>query len=214
MRLHRREEDHYYARRPKSKPRLALIRTHLRGHPFEFMTSSSVFSKKRVDSGTRLLIEAMTLPQRGDLLDLGCGYGPVGIAAATFNPNLHVTMIDVNERAAWLARENVKRNQIHNVEVRRGFLYEPVKNANFSSIVCNPPISAGMQVVKTIIKKAPEHLEQNGSFQIVVKSKIEGKRLQDELKTVFGNVNILDRKGGYRVLYSKKAKNRVSAISD
>ncbi|MCW3986451.1 MAG: class I SAM-dependent methyltransferase [Candidatus Bathyarchaeota archaeon] len=198
------EDEHYYAKQPKSKPQLGLIRTHLRGHFFEFLTSSSVFSKRRIDLGTRLLIESMILPKKGYVLDLGCGYGPVGIAAATFNSDLHVIMADVNERAVWLAKENAKRNRVDNVEIRHGFLYEPVENAKFAAILCNPPVSAGMQIVSPIITDAPKHLRENAVFQMVVRSKIGGKRLLNELKKTLGNVEVLARKSGYRVLLSKK----------
>jgi len=198
------EEDHYYTREPKSKVQLGLIQTYLRGRFFEFLTSSSVFSKKHIDLGTRLLIESMILPEKGCALDLGCGYGPVGIAAAVFQPNLHVVMVDVNERAVWLTRENAKRNNVDNVEVRRGFLYGPVANMRFDTILCNPPVSAGMQIVLPIVTGAYKHLKENGLFQLVVRSKIGGKRLLGELEKVFGNVRVLARKSGYRVLVSKK----------
>lgn len=205
MKRKRSKDEHYFIEEPKSKPRLGLIRTHLRGRLFEFLTSSSVFSKKRVDLGTRLLVESMVLPERGCVLDLGCGYGPVGIAAAVFNPHLRVVMVDVNERAVWLAKENAKRNSVVNVEVRRGFLYEPVENMKFAVVLCNPPVSAGMQIVLQIVSGAPEHLGEDGLFQIVVRSKIGGKRVSNELEKTFGSVEVLARKSGYRVLLSKKS---------
>lgn len=204
MKRKRSEDEHYYAKQPKSKHQLGLIRTHLRGHFFEFLTSSSVFSKKRIDLGTRLLIESMILPKKGCVLDLGCGYGPVGITAAMFNPDLHVIMTDVNERAIWLAKENAKRNRVGNVEIRRGFLYKPVENVKFRVVLCNPPVSAGMQIVSPMITDAPKHLREDAAFQMVVRSKIGGKRLLNELKKTFGNVEVLARKSGYRVLLSKK----------
>ena len=100
------KEDHYYTKQPKSQPRLGLVSTYLRGNYFQFQTSSSVFSKERIDLGTRLLIESMILPKAGKILDLGCGYGPIGIVAAVLNPDLHIVMVDINERAVWLAKEN------------------------------------------------------------------------------------------------------------
>lgn len=205
MKRKRSKDEHYYTEKPKSKPQLGLIRTHLRGRLFEFLTSSGVFSKKRVDLGTRLLIESMVLPEKGCVLDLGCGYGPVGIAAAVFYPYLRVLMVDVNERAVWLTRENTRRNSVDNVEVRRGFLYEPVENVKFNVILCNPPVSAGMQMVLPIVSGAPEHLGEDGLFQIVVRSKIGGKRVSNELEKTFGSVKVLARKSGYRVLLSKKS---------
>jgi 16S rRNA (guanine1207-N2)-methyltransferase len=204
MRKKGEELNHYFAEHPKSKMRLGIIHTHLRGIHFEFLTASGVFSKKRVDLGTRLLIESMVLPQEGCVLDIGCGYGAVGIAAATFNPNLRVMMVDVNERAVRLARQNAEKNYVSNVEVRRGYLYEPVKNLVFSCVLSNPPVSAGMETVKAMISEAPEHMASKALFQMVVKSKIGGKRLLMVFEEAFGNIEVLARKSGFRVLMSKK----------
>ncbi len=196
--------EHYFAAYPKSKARLGLIRTCLRGEPFEFLTSSSVFSKKRIDLGTRLLIESMVLPEKGDVLDVGCGYGAVGIAAAAFCPNLHVVMVDVNARAVWLARQNIELNRVGNVEVRYGYLYEPVRDLTFNCILSNPPVSAGMDTVKTIIVDAPRFMASSALFQMVVRSKIAGKKLPSIFEETFGNVEVLARKSGYRVLMAEK----------
>jgi len=204
MRKKGEELNHYFAEHPKSKMRLGIIHTHLRGIHFEFLTASGVFSKKRVDLGTRLLIESMVLPQEGYVLDIGCGYGAVGIAAAIFNPNLRVIMVDVNERAVRLARQNAEKNYVSNVEVRRGYLYEPVKDLVFNCVLSNPPVSAGMETVKAIISEAPEHMASKALFQMVVKSKIGGKRLLMVFEEAFGNIEVLARKSGYRVLMSKK----------
>jgi len=195
--------NHYFSRRPVSKQRYGLIRVHLRGRFFEFLTASGVFSKKRIDLGTRLLIESMILPEEGLALDLGCGYGAVGVVAAVLNPRLNVVMIDVNERAVRLARKNAKRNSASNVKFRCGFLYEPVGDMRFDVILSNPPLSAGMKIILPIIEQAPTHLTSNGVFQIVVRSKIGGKRLFQKMRETFGNVEVFARKSGYRVLVSK-----------
>ena len=196
--------EHYFVAQPKSKAKFGLIRTYLRNMDFEFLTSSGVFSKKRVDSGTRLLIESMVLPGEGYVLDVGCGYGAVGIAAAAFNPRLHIVMVDVNERAVRLAKQNIKINSVANAEVRQGHLYEPAEGLTFNCILSNPPVSAGMDIVKAIISEAPEHMASKALFEIVVKSKVGGKRLQMLFKEAFGNVAILARKSGYRVLIAEK----------
>lgn len=197
------KDEHYYTRQPKSRLKLGLIRTHLRGRFFEFLTSSSVFSKGRIDAGTQLLIETMVLPEKGDILDLGCGYGPLGIVVAALNPSLHVLMVDINERATWLARKNAKLNNV-GVEIRQGFLYEPIGEMKFDAILSNPPIRAGMETVLPIIRGAAEHLYKDGLLQLVVRSKTGGKRLSNELEKTFGNAKVLARKSGYRVLLSKK----------
>lgn len=203
----RRSSTHYFSEKPDVKPRYGIIRVHLRRRCFEFLTSSGVFSPNRIDLGTLLLIESMILPEKGCLLDLGCGYGPVGIAAAVFNPRLKVFMVDVNERAVKLAEENARRNLAENIEVRQGFLYEPVKDLKFEAIVCNPPISAGMKVVKPIIIEAPTHLLVGGLLEIVVRSKVGGKRITRFMKEAFGNVKVHARGSGYRVLISRKTQN-------
>jgi 16S rRNA G1207 methylase RsmC len=198
------ESDHYFVPKPKSKPKYGIIQTHLRGKPFKFLTASGVFSKKRVDLGTRLLIETMFLPESGNVLDMGCGYGAVGIAAAKFNPKLHVVMVDVNERAVRLARRNIELNHVYNAEARKGYLYEPVKDMLFNCILSNPPVSAGLTTVKAIISGAPQHMTEKAALQMVVKSKIGGERLLQIFEEALGNVTVLARESGYRVLMAEK----------
>jgi 16S rRNA (guanine1207-N2)-methyltransferase len=206
MRMPKKSEslDHYFAKHPKSKLKLGMIHTYLRGKPLKFLTASGVFSKKHVDLGTRLLIKSMVLPDEGCVLDVGCGYGAVGIAAATFKPNLSIIMVDVNERAVWLAKQNVEINCVDNVEVRQGYLYEAVKGLSFNCVLSNPPFSAGMETVKAIISDAPKHMKSKAPFQMVVRSKVGGKRLLAIIEEAFGNVDVLARESGYRVLVSER----------
>jgi 16S rRNA (guanine1207-N2)-methyltransferase len=195
--------NHYFVKHPKSKPKLGIIQTNLRGKTFKFVTSSGVFSKKRVDLGTRVLIESMVLPEEGLVLDLGCGYGAVGIAAAVLNPKVYVIMVDVNERAVWLAKQNIQLNNVCNAEVRKGALYDSVKEITFKTILSNPPVSAGMKTLKAIIADAPRHMTTKSNLQMVVRSKIWGKRLRSFFEEIFGNVKVLAIKSGYRVLIAE-----------
>jgi 16S rRNA (guanine1207-N2)-methyltransferase len=196
--------EHYFSAQPKSRPRYGLIRANLRGKAFEFLTASGVFSMAHIDLGTRLLIESMILPEKGNVLDIGCGYGAVGIAAAVFNPDLYVFMVDVNMRAVWLARQNIARNCLSNAEAKRGDLYDPVEGLIFDCVLSNPPVSAGMGTVKAIISEAPRRMSDGASFQMVLRSKIAGRRLCMFFEEAFGNVDVLARESGYRVLVSKK----------
>jgi 16S rRNA (guanine1207-N2)-methyltransferase len=196
--------EHYFVEHPKSKARFGLICTYLRGRPFEFLTASGIFSNSRIDPGTRLLIECMVLPESGYVLDMGCGYGPVGIAAAAFNPNLQVMLVDVNSRAVRVARQNIEKNCIVNAEVTRGSLYEPVEKLSFNCVLSNPPVSAGLKTVRAIICQAPKHMSDKGTFQMVVRSKVGGKRFSKFFEEAFGNVEILARESGYRILMSHK----------
>lgn len=200
----KRNAEHYFAALPKSKAKLGLIHTNLRGKTFTFLTASSVFSKKRVDTGTRLLIETMILPETGNVLDVGCGYGAVGIAAATFNPRLRVVMTDVNKRAVNLAKHNIEKNKATNAEARNGYLYETVEDLKFNCVLSNPPVSAGMETVKAIIAEALKVMANKATFQMVIKSKIGGKTLPSIFNETFGNSAVLARESGYRVLIAEK----------
>ncbi len=192
--------DHYFSSAPKCDDRFGIVRVNLRGRRFEFLTSSSVFSKRKVDLGTHVLIDAMVLPEKGNVLDIGCGYGAVGITAAALNPALHVVMTDVNMRAVRLARQNVQTNRVTNAEVRYGYLYEPVETLRFDCVLSNPPVSAGMDTVKAIISGAPKVLAVGGSFQMVIRSKIGAKTLPEAFCEAFGGCEVLARESGYRIL--------------
>jgi len=195
--------EHYFATLPKSEAKFGLVSTQLRGESFKFLTASSVFSKKQVDPGTRLLIEVMRLPQTGIVLDVGCGYGAVGIAVAASNMRLQVIMTDVNMRAVQLARRNIKINKVSNAEVRYGYFYQPVKETMFNCVLTNPPVSAGMETVKTIMTQAPKVMASGATFQMVIRSKIGSKTLPSILNDIFGNCEVLARKSGYRVLIAE-----------
>jgi 16S rRNA (guanine1207-N2)-methyltransferase len=166
MRKNPKRVEHYFSSAPQSHERFGLVRTSLCGKPFEFLTASSVFSKRKVDFGTRLLIESMVLSTVGCVLDIGCGYGVVGISAAKFNPELHVVMTDVNARAVRLAKKNLTLNKVTNAEVRYGFFYEPVENLKFNSVLSNPPVSAGMETVKAIVTGAPKVMAPEAGYKI------------------------------------------------
>jgi len=196
--------EHYYAEHPKSEPKFGLVCTRLRNKTFEFVTASGVFSTKRIDPGTRLLIETMILPEKGYTLDIGCGYGAVGIAAAAFNPKLHVILTDVNRRAVLLARRNIKKNRLSNAEARHGALYSPVEEVVFNCILSNPPVSAGMKTVEAVIRGALVAMASKATFQMVVRSKIGRKTLPLVFEETFGNVGVLARESGYRVIMAEK----------
>lgn len=194
--------EHYFSERPISAERRGLVKTRLRGMEFGFVTSSGVFSIRRVDRGTRLLVESMVLPDEGRVLDMGCGYGVVGVVAGRLVPGLEVWMTDINERAVSLARLNLDRNGVE-AEVRQGDLYESVGGMRFGVVLSNPPISAGLRrVVRPLVEGAVGHLEVGGSLQVVVQSRKGGKTLAAMMEDAFGGVEVLARGGGYRVLMS------------
>jgi 16S rRNA (guanine1207-N2)-methyltransferase len=197
--------SHYFSSKPSSKDERALIETILRGKHYSFFTSQGIFSAKRIDTGTRLLVENMVIPEKGDFLDLGCGIGVIGIIAAKESPGLCVHLTDINSRAVTLTRLNVERYSLKNCNVYEGNLYQPLIHKVFNVITSNPPISAGMHnVVFPMIDGAFEHLIDGGLLQLVIQTKKGGKMLEMYLNKVFGNHMVTKRKSGYRVLTSIK----------
>ncbi len=194
----------YFAKRPTSVRRPADLRVVIRGLPFTFRTDAGVFSRSELDRGTELLLEALDLGPCELILDLGCGYGAIGIAAARLSEGGHVILTDVNERAVALARANVATNGATNAEVRRGDLYEPVAGLSFDHIVCNPPIRAGRPVVDRIVTEAPEHLLDGGRLWLVARTKQGADSIRARMADAFGNASVVKRGGGYKVLRSVK----------
>jgi 16S rRNA (guanine1207-N2)-methyltransferase len=197
--------SHYFSPEPGSRLEKGVIESYLRGRRYSFLTATGVFSHKRIDNGTRLLVESMWLPKDGTLLDVGCGIGVIGVVAAVTEPGLRVTLTDVNSRATMLAEENVRRMGLGSVEVLTGDLYEPVGDRVYSTIVSNPPISAGMRkVVEPLVAGAVDHLLEGGLLQLVVQSNTGGRTLAGYLDTYFGGHTVVSRGSGYRVLVARR----------
>lgn len=196
--------EHYFTEKPTSEEKKGLLRTNLRGREFEFITSTGLFSYRSIDLGTRVLIENMYIPKKGRLLDLGCGYGPIGIVVAKVNPELEVYMTDINIRAVKFAKVNVEKNEV-DAKVLQGNIYEAVNNLMFDTIVSNPPVSAGMSdVVRPMVMGAKERLVNSGSLQMVMRYTKGGRTLESMMREEFGEAEVLAKEGGYRVFISTK----------
>ena len=116
---------HYYTNNVDAHSDEKSFNYRLRGYDFRFTTDVGVFSKKEVDFGSRLLIESFTVPEvEGDILDVGCGYGPIGLSLAKSYENRNIHMVDVNHRALELAKRNAKNNNILNVSIYESYCYE------------------------------------------------------------------------------------------
>lgn len=175
-----------------------------RGLRLRLSTDSGVFSRGGLDRGTELLLEALELGPCEMVLDLGCGYGILGIAAARLSDGGHTVLTDVNERAIGLARANLRANAVANAEVRVGDLYEAVPHMAFDHIVCNPPIRAGRSVVDRIVSEAPSHLLDGGRLWLVVRTRQGADSIRARMAKAFGNAEIVRRGSGYKVLRSTK----------
>ena len=194
--------SHYYSS-ARRKSLYILISDYIRGVTVEFETAAGLFSYEMVDKGTKLLLEVAEIPESGTVLDLGCGYGVIGIVLAKLNPRIRVYMVDISKEAVKLAKRNIKRNGVEDrVTVLLGDLYEPVKGMKFVAIYSNPPLAAGMDVVKRVITEAPNYLEPGGTLQIVVRKGAEA--VKKCMERTFGNVKQLASKEGYKVFLSRK----------
>ena len=195
----------YFETRPVSKRKPARISVTIRGHPFTFQTDSGVFSREGLDRGTELLLEAIEVGPCESMLDLGCGYGPIGIVAARLSEGGHVILTDVNERAVALARANIAANGLRNAEVRIGDVYAPVDDMLFDHILCNPPIRAGRGIVDRIIAEAPSHLLDGGNFWLVARTRQGADTIRLRMRNAFDNADVVKRGSGFKVLRSVKS---------
>jgi len=192
--------EHYFTKRPTSAPRPRLLRVFINGKEIRLKTSSGMFSPRRVDYATLLLIENMRLGEK--VLDLGCGYGPIGIAVAVSKPGCSVTMAEINERAAELTRDNLSLNRIFNATVIESDFFEKLEGEKFDTILMNPPMAAGLKKLFEVIAECKEHLEKRGTLQIVARHGKGGERVSGRMEEVFGNVETLAKGGGFRVYQS------------
>ena len=171
-----------------------------------FITDNGVFSKNTVDYGSRVLLTAVapTLTTAAKILDVGCGYGPIGLALAKSFPASQVDMVDVNNRALALCQRNATINKIKNVKIWPSNCYQDVEDVDYDAIISNPPVRAGKQVVHTILAEAYAHLLPGGTLTIVLQKKQGAPSAKKKMLEVFGNCTTLTRDKGYFILQSIK----------
>lgn len=191
----------YYAEMPDAAHDIHDLNVSLLGQSFHFYTDAGVFSKKMVDYGSQVLLNALDLERGKNLLDVGCGYGPLGISLAKVQ-GVQSTMIDINSRAIDLAKKNAERNGVV-AHIFQSNIYENVSE-KFDYIISNPPIRAGKKVVHEIIEGAFDHLNQGGSLTIVIQKKQGAPSAKVKMEDVFGNSEIIRKDKGYYILRSEK----------
>ncbi|MBQ8508096.1 MAG: class I SAM-dependent methyltransferase, partial [Clostridia bacterium] len=172
------------------------------GRQFRCTTDAGVFSRDGLDMGTRILLEALP-PLSGRILDLGCGWGPVGTALGSLYPEAEILLTDVNERAAELARRNLAANGVKNAAVVSGDGYEAV-DGQFDSIVLNPPIRAGKNVIYGMFEGALSYLKDGGALYIVIRKQQGAESAERFLQGIYANVERIAREKGYWVLKCRK----------
>ena len=189
----------YYAENPDAAHDIHELRVELLGQKMTFLTDAGVFSKKMVDFGSQLLLKCLEVNQGETVLDVGCGYGPLGLSLAKAY-GVQATMVDINNRALDLARKNAERNKVE-ATIFQSNIYEQVKG-KFDHVISNPPIRAGKQVVHEIIEKSKDFLGIGGDLTIVIQKKQGAPSAKSKMEDVFGNCEIVKKDKGYYILRS------------
>ncbi|HGF7300292.1 TPA: class I SAM-dependent methyltransferase [Enterococcus hirae] len=198
--------NHYYSQEPTTEHDFEQWSFELKGKNFQFVTDSGVFSRETVDFGSRVLIDTFNweeLPTDGKILDVGCGYGPIGLAIA-FASQRFVEMVDINSRAVELAQGNANRNGIKQVDIHQSNIYEAVHEETYAAIVSNPPIRAGKKVVHEILTEAYPRLKSGGTLTIVIQKKQGAPSAKSKMAETFGNAEIVHKEKGYYIIKSIK----------
>ena len=199
--------QHYFDEFPDAKVKIHTISESLRRHLYIFKTITGVFSFSKIDLGTKVLIENMILPEKpGIFLDLGCGYGPIGIVLSYKSPDSIVYLLDINKRAIWCAKENIQINLMNtkkNVFTLQGNYFEPIKKRNlqFDGIYMNPPLRQGRKDFLKLFDSIPDYLKPQGSFQFVIRKKMGASYILDYITKNYPNniTEILCKRSGYWV---------------
>lgn len=194
--------DHYYSADPVSASNPARISVRVDGREYLFNTDSGVFSKDRLDFGSALLIRSIERVD-GEALDLGCGWGAIGIVLAAQNPDAHFTLCDVNRRAVELARENIALNGVKNACAQESDGMSAL-SGSFKHIITNPPIRAGKTRIYSMFDEAFARLVPGGAITIVIRKQQGAPSALKYLEGIFGNAEVINRGSGYWIIRSKK----------
>lgn len=175
------------------------------GERYHLDSDDGVFSKNRLDEGTRLLLETIGKDDLGTkILDVGCGAGPIGLILARLDPKRQVTLCDVNERALILSRKNaLSLGVASQVEIVNSDVYLNIPSI-YDTIVSNPPIRAGKKVTYRIYDEASSHLGENGKLILVIRKQQGADSVRAHLETLFSKVCVRATKKGYRILIAQK----------
>ena len=196
--------DHYFSARPQSGHRYAEASYEYRGCALKFTTDAGVFSRGEIDFGTDVLLRSLPEPVTGRVLDLGCGWGAVGVSIGKRYPDAQILMTDVNERAVGLAAANARLNGVP-AETRLSDGFAEVDGL-FDAIVTNPPIRAGKQVIYKIFSDAADHLTAEGQLYFVIRKQQGAESALKYVKTVYQTADVIEKSGGFWVIRCEGGK--------
>jgi 16S rRNA (guanine1207-N2)-methyltransferase len=190
--------QHYYSGQPGSNHEFRDVRFKIRGVELTLTTDAGVFSKRGIDFGTRVLLEAVELHETDFVVDLGCGYGVVTAVLARVYPETRWLLLDVNERAVNLAMQNVSRfGGRVDLAVSDGFGARDDVMAD--AIIANPPIRAGKSVVYRLFEESKSHLRDGGALWVVIHKKHGAASAAVKLGELFEQVDLVTRQSGYHI---------------
>lgn len=195
---------HYFTNENNLKSEIRTIRYTNGAFSLVFNSDNGVFSKDHLDFGSKLLIETMiknvdNTDKNKSILDVGCGYGFIGISLAKML-NSKVVMVDINKRAIHLTNMNIKENKV-NAQAFESNIYENIKE-KFDVIVSNPPIRAGKNIVLEILERAHEFLNINGELWFVIRKDQGAKSIAKELKKIY-KIEIMEKSKGFYIFRAK-----------
>ena len=196
--------DHYFSASPTSEHRYAEAEYVYRGETLRFLTDAGVFSRGEVDFGTDVLLRSLPEEMAGRVLDLGCGWGAVGASVGKKYPACRIVMSDVNERALALAAKNAAANGVQ-AETAQSDGLEQVEGP-FDYILTNPPIRAGKQVIYRLFAESAQKLSPEGALYIVIRKQQGAESAVKYLKTIFQQVDTVDKSGGFWVIRCREGK--------
>ncbi len=195
--------QHYFTENPESEIKEKTFTESICGSTLTFTSVSGVFSfETKIDRASENLIKNFT-PSGLSVLDIGCGYGAIGLFIKSIFPQQSITMIDVNNRALEYTKINAQSNNL-SIEALNSNLFSSLAERIFDDIISNPPIAAGKELNTRLIKESYEHLSKNGALWLVAFHNKGGSTLKKVMETVFGNVTDVDKSGGVRVYKSIK----------
>lgn len=193
--------SHYFENDQNLPSNLKKTITNIFNQNFIFYTDNGVFAKHGLDFGSKLLLESLPLEDlEGPILDVGCGYGVLGIIINK-KTNLTVDMVDVNKRALHLSKRNVKENKCENIEIFESNCYEQITK-KYKTIITNPPIRAGKKIVYEILINARNHLTDDGILYLVIRKEQGAKSVISDLKKYY-DVTIVNKSKGFFIIKAK-----------
>ena len=196
---------HYFDLDPSLASKERPIEFMIDGRIITLISDNGVFSKNKIDEGTFAFLKVLVpLRLSGRILDIGCGYGPIGLTIAITSPEARVDLADINTRALALCEKNAQQLGLsQRVTVLQSDVYENIEGT-YDSIVVNPPIRAGKVVTYKMYEGAYTHLIDGGSLFIVIRKNQGAPSASKYIESIFGNITLLKRDKGYYIYQAKK----------